>query len=567
MTVERFKTPKGETPFSNLNQTELKLVLDNHKQALNYVVQTDFTHQHHLSRFVENFNFGKTVQQKDLEAIDFLYRFKNWYNQFLRQFNPKYTYMNEKYLMTFVLDKVFRQPQVANEGNDAFTWFNSRILAGKKDTMDSFVNDFRLKFVSSRIKEHCENFIKDTEFNPNENMDTFFAKINYATQLYFYGTGEACSDEAVSRMIRNSISRGSEDLYLQLCTMFQGSIDDIDFTTLTAALQRLEKSHESQQAENEARSNSRIRSQAIHLGGPSTKTKPRISASFRHYDGSSPTVQTIPSMQTQSGDSQYFSFSTRQPTGRPLASPTVTFEEPLDSISTSGYPVPNVFTLLSHECDKFACEQCGNTSECLCVEPSQTENDQFFTSQDPERREAELAEDLEDISLSTDKLYLTRHSEDSNMFFVKDSEGNIMSTAKFKCRKCGRDHFMRDCPELGGTGRSQIGQKFGSAKGFKEGETPPEGFIEARKRNLRRRRAIILAKNDITAKRMNRAGTQQTHARQLKRVDASNPPKHQYQILAGNQLVPVGNTDSKNADERYLSFFFRLAEMDQTNFH
>ena len=166
-------------------------------------------------------------------------------------------------------------------------------------------------------------------------MDTFFAKINYATQLYFYGTGEACSDEAVSIMIRNSISRGSEDLYLQLCTMFQGSLDGIDFTTLTTALQRLEKSHESQQAENEARSNSRIRSQAIHLGGPSTKTKPRISASFRHYDGSSPTVQTIPSMQTQSGDSQYFSFSTRQPTGRPLASPTVTFEEPLDSISTS----------------------------------------------------------------------------------------------------------------------------------------------------------------------------------------------------------------------------------------
>jgi len=566
-TVDKFETPIGEPPFSKLNQSEQKLVLENHKQALNYVMQTDFTHQHHLSRFVENFTFDKTVQQKDLEAIDFLYRLRNWYKQFIRRFNPKYTYMNEKYLMTFVLDKVFRQPQVANEGNGAYTWFNSRILAGIKDTMDSFVNDFRLKFVSSRIKEHCENFIKDTEFNPNENMDTFFAKINYATQLYFYGTGEACPDEAVSIMIRNSISRGSEDLYRQLCTMFQGSIDGIDFKSLTAALQRLEKSQESQQAENEARSNSRIRSQTIHLGGPSIKTKPRTNASFRHYDGASPTVQTIPAMQTQSSDSQYFSFNTRQPTGRLLASPTVTFEEPLDSIPASGYSIPNVFTLLSNECDKFACEQCGNTSECQCVELSQTENDQFFTSQDPERREAELAEDLEDISLSTDKLYLATHSEDSNMFFVKDSEGNIMSTAKFKCRKCGKDHFMRDCPELGGTGRSQIGQKFGSAKGFKEGETPPDGFIEARKRNLRRRRAIILAKNNVTAKRMNRAGTQQTHARQLKRVDASNPPKHQYQILAGNQLVPVGNTDSKNADERYLSFFARLAEIDQTNFH
>jgi len=537
-TVDKFETPIGGTPFSKLNQNEQKIVLDNHKQALTYVMQTDFARQHHLSRFVENFIFDKTVQQKDLEAIDFLYRLRNWYKQFLRQFNPKYTYMNEKFLMTFVLDRVFRQPQVANESNGAYTWFNSRILAGIKDTMDSFVNDFRLKFVSSRIKEHCENFIKDTEFNPNENMDTFFSKINYATQLYFYGTGEACSDEAVSRMIRNSISRGSEDLYRQLCTMFQGSIDGIDFTNLTAALQRLEKSHESQQAENEARSSSRIRSQTIHLGGPSIKTKPRISASFRHYDGSSSPFSSAAQFSSP-GQSNY------------------SVQNSCHALVASANDEDQICETCSSDHERRGADRDVENTDALAY------RDEFllFSKNVSVRSEADFSEELDNLTSVGDLgLSAQIYDNDPALFVIRGSDGKALATGKFKCRNCQGDHFLRDCPKLEGSGISTVGQAIGSAKGFREGEDPPQEYKEAREKNAKRRRAIAAAA--AIKRRRGSRGSSQTTAQIRRRSEATNPPKHIYQSLLKEELTDVFNSNSSNVEPRYLSLYARLADAD-----
>ena len=107
----------------------------------------------------------------------------------------------------------------------------------------------------------------------------------------------------------------------------------------------------------------------------------------------------------------------------------------------------------------------------------------------------------------------------------------IPAAASTICRKCNGSanignvgHFVRDCPSLGGHGRSFIGAKFGTADGFKENETRPKWFTDEQAKGVRRRMAIGAAR-----KPAEKGGT---YAKNQRRSLATHPSNVQYQYLS-----------------------------------
>ena len=88
---------------------------------------------------------------------------------------------------------------------------------------------------------------------------------------------------------------------------------------------------------------------------------------------------------------------------------------------------------------------------------------------------------------------------------------------------------MRDCPDLGGSGKSEIGGRFGTARGFKETDDisqRPKHFRDAVKKRLDKRGENLQRR--IRSSRG--GGNRQTHALQLKRGNVHNPQQTQYNI-------------------------------------
>ena len=92
------------------------------------------------------------------------------------------------------------------------------------------------------------------------------------------------------------------------------------------------------------------------------------------------------------------------------------------------------------------------------------------------------------------------------------------------CHKCQQTgHFSRDCPDLGGKGISWIGQRNGTAKGFRKDEIRPEWFTQAQAA----RRPKIAAFRNATANK----GQNTTYARTQRRGAANMPSQMVYQHL------------------------------------
>ena len=103
-----------------------------------------------------------------------------------------------------------------------------------------------------------------------------------------------------------------------------------------------------------------------------------------------------------------------------------------------------------------------------------------------------------------------------------------------RCSHCNKQgHFCRDCPDLGGSGKSMVGQRFGTARGFKEGDDPsqrPQHYKDA----VARRHRAFLARNKGKRGPMkagtsrNKGGKMATHARRLRTGQAKRPPQQSY---------------------------------------
>lgn len=127
-----------------------------------------------------------------------------------------------------------------------------------------------------------------------------------------------------------------------------------------------------------------------------------------------------------------------------------------------------------------------------------------------------------------------------------NNDGNPLVPAAISsvCRHCNGDnnildngrkigHFVRDCPKLGGTGRSYIGQMNGTAKGFKPGEVRPPWFVEQQARTQRKRMAIRAAQQ----KKNGSSGN--TFAKNQRRAQAINPS----QITTYQHLSELSDAD------------------------
>ena len=95
------------------------------------------------------------------------------------------------------------------------------------------------------------------------------------------------------------------------------------------------------------------------------------------------------------------------------------------------------------------------------------------------------------------------------------------------CYHCNKEgHFVRDCPELEGSGHSEIGQKFGSAKGFRETDDPakrPHHYQDAVRQRLQHRANNLQKKHGS-------GRNKHTHAQKKKRETVNNPQTTQFNI-------------------------------------
>ena len=104
---------------------------------------------------------------------------------------------------------------------------------------------------------------------------------------------------------------------------------------------------------------------------------------------------------------------------------------------------------------------------------------------------------------------------------------NMDSFKNKTCYHCNKEgHFVRDCPQLNGSGHSEIGQKFGSADGFREQDDPtkrPQHYQNAVKQRLQHR-ANNMQKKHGSGRNKN------THAQREKRGTVNNPQTTQVDI-------------------------------------
>jgi len=119
------------------------------------------------------------------------------------------------------------------------------------------------------------------------------------------------------------------------------------------------------------------------------------------------------------------------------------------------------------------------------------------------------------------------------MCLIQDASGATVTS--IACHICkDMNHLARDCPKwtgvdgggVAGSGNSVLGQRFGTAQGYREGDDPatrcPRSLENGRRANAR-------AAARLDGMRSKRAGGKQaTHARRLRTGNATHPPAKSY---------------------------------------
>jgi hypothetical protein len=422
--------------------------------------------------------------------------------------------MPEKTIMDYVFSQAFR-PLGVDHNNTVTNWYTELLEQGRLNTKEDFIYEFKDKFVSSWAEQHLEEVIKSVYLQPNEDPYSYFARMNEANWFYRLATGKSYPAPQILLALTNGICACQENdkLWNNLSTTFGGNLGNATIPTLCTALVDWHKGQRSHQAAREAFSK---------------------------------VPKSIPSKPLSLGDSLNFNDGSSSP-----FSSAAQFSFP-EQFNYSGQNSCHALVASTNDEDQI-CEICVENTDV----PVYQNKFLRFSKTVSVLSEADLSEELDNLT-SVGNLGLSAQISDNDpaLFVIRGSDGKALTTGKFKCRNCQGDHFLRDCPNLGGSGTSTVGQAFGSAKGFRQGEDPPQEYKEAREKNAKRRRAIAAAASK------KRRGSSQTPAQIRKRSEATNPPEHIYQSLLKEELTDVFNSNSSKVEPRYLSLYARLADAD-----
>ena len=164
-----------------------------------------------------------------------------------------------------------------------------------------------------------------------------------------------------------------------------------------------------------------------------------------------------------------------------------------------------------------------------------------------------------------DDLFLDPNPEEAmdELRAIGRSRFNNISPITSKCSHCGaQGHFVRDCPKLGGSGKSVVGQRYGTATGFKEGDDPklrPQHYRDAvarrQKAYMAQRKGKQPMKAQSSQSKGSTSGKMATHARRLRTGAATKPPTQAYlKHLCHNIMIEdCEDTDISQYDEWYNS--------------
>ena len=170
------------------------------------------------------------------------------------------------------------------------------------------------------------------------------------------------------------------------------------------------------------------------------------------------------------------------------------------------------------------------------------QNDSSEESSDDSPSEEETSESCSNIDICLSTL---RHSNTPKVAkAAKHISHQLRNMDSFKnktCYHCNKEgHFVRDCPDLDGSGESQIGQKFGSAKGFRETDDPtkrPQHYQDAVRQRMQHR-----ANN--MQKRQGGGKNKNTHAQREKRGQVNNPQTTQFNINVRSPAETLSSIES-----------------------
>ena len=532
-----FEAPEGCVPYEALLENEKRQVQNMHRQAiaeLNKEGNANLMSRFGLEKFcIEYAKYSRTkssVKDTDLSAIRFLASFHRYWRDFTSKFSRYDNYMSEKTIMDYVFSQAFR-PLGVDHNNTVTNWYTELLEQGRLNTKEAFIYEFKNKFVSSWAEQHLEEIIKSVYLLPNEDPYSYFARMNEAIWFYQLATGKPYPEPQILFALTNGICFCKENdmLWNNLSATFGGNIANATIPALCDALVDWNKGQKSHQAAREA----------FSIAPRNISSRPlRLGDSFNFNNGSSSSFPSAAQFSSP-GQSNY-----------------------------SGQNSCHAFVASANDEDQI-CETCSSDHERRGanrdVESTDASayRDEFlsFSENVPVLSEADFSEELDNLT-SVGDLGLSARINDNDpaLFVIHGNDGNVLTTGKFKCRNCNGDHFLRDCPRLEGSGISTVGQAFGSAKGFREGEEPPREYKEAREKNAKRRRAIAAAA--AIKRRRGSRGSSQTTAQIRRRSEATNPPKHIYQSLLKEELTDVFNSNSSNVEPRYLSLYARLADAD-----
>ncbi len=175
-----------------------------------------------------------------------------------------------------------------------------------------------------------------------------------------------------------------------------------------------------------------------------------------------------------------------------------------------------------------------NDNICVSCNVPNDSNAQFCVCEYVDSSDVVAMRDSSEFAHTLDAMY--EILEEGQYFAIDpDSEQARQIVISSTCKHCGQKaHFTRDCPKLGGTGHSKLGAKFGTAKGFKEGDDPqdrPAAYRDARAKQVRRARAIAKRAGKSTLQSKKKGGKFATHARRMRTGLATAPKKPHYQAM------------------------------------